>query len=170
MREGIPGCNVASTTFFARQISGVIRFSSPVLYLVTRVFACSSPVPVTSKVLNSPTTSRRQPPATEHGGFLVSPAPSSREVFPGMVYTSSISHLGSDISADCFTRPQYVERSYCDAGRSRVPGREEDMERKPLRQGAIGEVGGKRATRAIGWTTEPEQSTLLGLLRSRRSR
>jgi hypothetical protein len=34
---------------------------------------------------------------------------------------------GSAIWADCSTRPQYVERSYCEAGRSREPGREEDM-------------------------------------------
>ena len=37
------------------------------------------------------------------------------------------SHLGSAISADCFTRPQYVLRSYWEAGRSRCPGREADM-------------------------------------------
>ena len=33
-----------------------------------------------------------------------------------------------------------------------MPGREEDMVREPLRQGAVGEGGGKRATGAIGWT------------------
>jgi hypothetical protein len=38
-----------------------------------------------------------------------------------------LSHLGSAICADCFTLPQYVERSYCEAGRSREPGREADM-------------------------------------------
>lgn len=37
------------------------------------------------------------------------------------------SHLGSAICADCLTRPTYVERSYCDAGRSRDPGSEADM-------------------------------------------
>lgn len=34
-------------------------------------------------------------------------------------------YLGSAISADCLTRPQYVERSYGDAGKSRLPGRED---------------------------------------------
>lgn len=38
-----------------------------------------------------------------------------------------VSHLGSDISAECLTRPQYVERSYWEAGRSRFPGKEADM-------------------------------------------
>ena len=39
----------------------------------------------------------------------------------------AFSHLGSAISADCFTRPQYVLRSYWEAGRSRCPDREADM-------------------------------------------
>ena len=74
----------------------------------------------------------------------------------------SISHLGSDISADCLTRPQYVERSYCDAGRSRAPGREDDMMGEPLRKGAVGGWGGVRAMRSLGWATE-----LVEMLRSR---
>lgn len=36
-------------------------------------------------------------------------------------------HLGSERSAECLTRPQYVLRSYCDAGRSRFPGKEADI-------------------------------------------
>lgn len=36
-------------------------------------------------------------------------------------------HLGSEISAAWRTRPQYVFRSYCDAGRSRLPGIDADM-------------------------------------------
>lgn len=36
-------------------------------------------------------------------------------------------YLISAISADCRTRPQYVERSYCEAGRSRFPGNEADI-------------------------------------------
>ena len=44
-----------------------------------------------------------------------------------------VSHLGSDISADCLTRPQYVERSYWEAGRSRLPGKEADMARLEAR-------------------------------------
>lgn len=43
------------------------------------------------------------------------------------VYVRSYSYLGSDMSADCFTRPQYVDRSYREAGRSRLPGNEADM-------------------------------------------
>lgn len=39
--------------------------------------------------------------------------------------TSSV--RGSEMSIDCRTRPQYVERSYSDAGRSRWPDMEEVM-------------------------------------------
>jgi hypothetical protein len=38
-----------------------------------------------------------------------------------------IPHLGSDISAACLTRPQYVLRSYCEIGSSRLPGNEADI-------------------------------------------
>jgi len=38
------------------------------------------------------------------------------------------SHLGSDIFAECLTRPQYVERSCCDTGSSRLPGSEADID------------------------------------------
>ena len=41
-----------------------------------------------------------------------------------------MAYLGSAISADCLTRPQYVVRSYSDAGRSRVPGIEADIASK----------------------------------------
>jgi hypothetical protein len=36
-------------------------------------------------------------------------------------------HLGSEMFAECMTRPQYVPRSYCEAGSSRLPGSEADM-------------------------------------------
>ena len=36
-------------------------------------------------------------------------------------------HLGSAISADCWTRPQYVLRSYREAGNSRLPGNDADI-------------------------------------------
>lgn len=38
-----------------------------------------------------------------------------------------VSHLGSVMPAVCLTRPQYVLRSYCDSGSSRLPGREADI-------------------------------------------
>lgn len=41
------------------------------------------------------------------------------------MYRVRLSHLGSEISAECFTRPQYVLRSYRETGSSRVPGRED---------------------------------------------
>lgn len=41
--------------------------------------------------------------------------------------SAQLTDLGSAISADCFTLPQYVERSYCDAGGSLLPGSEADM-------------------------------------------
>src|SRR5271163_4283864 len=40
-------------------------------------------------------------------------------------------HLGSAICADCFTRPQYVDKSYWEAGRSRLPGNDADIEMAP---------------------------------------
>lgn len=40
---------------------------------------------------------------------------------------SSLSHLGSERSILCRTRPQYVFRSYCEDGRSLLPGSEDDM-------------------------------------------
>jgi hypothetical protein len=43
----------------------------------------------------------------------------------------SYPHLGSAICADCFTRPQYVDRSYWDAGRSRLPGNDADIDTRP---------------------------------------
>lgn len=38
-----------------------------------------------------------------------------------------LSHLGSVRPAVCFTRPQYVLRSYWESGRSLLPGREADI-------------------------------------------
>lgn len=38
-----------------------------------------------------------------------------------------VSHLGSVMPAVCLTRPQYVLRSYCESGSSRLPGMEADM-------------------------------------------
>lgn len=46
------------------------------------------------------------------------------------------SHLGSVMPAVCLTRPQYVLRSYCDSGSSRLPGMEDDM----LARGGSGHV------------------------------
>ena len=39
--------------------------------------------------------------------------------------TRAVSHLGSDMFAECCTRPQYVPRLYCETGRSRFPGSED---------------------------------------------
>lgn len=36
-------------------------------------------------------------------------------------------YLGSMICIDCNTRPRYVERSYRDAGKSLLPGSEDDI-------------------------------------------
>lgn len=38
-----------------------------------------------------------------------------------------LGYLGSHSSAACLTLPQYVLRSYFEAGRSRLPGIEDDM-------------------------------------------
>lgn len=38
-----------------------------------------------------------------------------------------LSHLGSDRSIECLTRPQYVFKSYCDDGKSLLPGRDADI-------------------------------------------
>jgi len=39
----------------------------------------------------------------------------------------AVSHLGSDMFAECCTRPQYVPRLNCETGRSRLPGSEDVM-------------------------------------------
>jgi hypothetical protein len=41
-------------------------------------------------------------------------------------------HLGSEIFAACRTRPQYVLRSYCEGGSSRLPGRDADIVKNSL--------------------------------------
>jgi len=57
----------------------------------------------------------------------------SRHILTPMDHRSSSlavrpwSHLGSDMSAECFTLPQYVLRSKREAGRSLPPGNEADM-------------------------------------------
>ena len=46
---------------------------------------------------------------------------------PGALKPLNFAHLGSVMPAACRTRPQYVLRSYCDSGSSRLPGMEADM-------------------------------------------
>lgn len=46
---------------------------------------------------------------------------------PTLYQLAELSHLMSAISAECLTRPQYVVRSYRDAGKGRDPGNEVDM-------------------------------------------
>lgn len=55
------------------------------------------------------------------------PGPSSRLRQDLRPRAFVVSHLGSVMPAVCLTRPQYVLRSYCDSGSSRLPGREADM-------------------------------------------
>jgi hypothetical protein len=43
------------------------------------------------------------------------------------VFVAQLSHLGSEILAECITRPQYVLRSNWEDGRSRLPGSEDVM-------------------------------------------
>lgn len=45
------------------------------------------------------------------------------------------------MSADCLTRPQYVDRLYCELGRSRLPGSEADMVEVEDVEGSAGEKG-----------------------------
>lgn len=55
------------------------------------------------------------------------PGPSSRLRQSLRPRAFIVSHLGSVMPAVCLTRPQYVLRSYCDSGSSRLPGMEADM-------------------------------------------
>lgn len=49
--QTIPGCSVESTIFFAFHSSGLISLTCPCLYAAIRLFAFSSPAPLTSNVL-----------------------------------------------------------------------------------------------------------------------
>ncbi len=73
---------------------------------------------------------------------LLEPGPANKER-PSKQSVSSLldttdshllsTHRGSVMPAVCFTRPQYVLRSYWDTGRSRPPGSEADMVTGPSR-------------------------------------
>ena len=56
--QKIPGCKVESTIFFAFQISAFISPMLPCLYPATKLFACSNPALLTSKVLHREDISR----------------------------------------------------------------------------------------------------------------
>jgi len=47
-----------------------------------------------------------------------------------VVHSAIGSHLGSDMSAECFTRPQYELRSYLEVGSSLLPGSDADMAKR----------------------------------------
>lgn len=59
---------------------------------------------------------------------------SKKNMFVFMPETSFVqeinTHLGSVNPTACFTLPRYVLRSYCETGRSLVPGNEADMARE----------------------------------------
>lgn len=61
-------------------------------------------------------------------------------------YARSVgTHLGSEMLAQCLTRPQYVLRSNCDSGSSRLPGSEADILSCPLFLGDSVKAGRKLA-------------------------
>lgn len=126
VRVDIPGCSVESTIFFALHKSGVIDCSCPFLYAETSFFACSRPAAETKRVLKQSICKQDQKSTDMRlsgVGMVVIYLPHCDMA----TWSTRVSHLGSAIWADCLTRPQYVLRSYCDAGRSRAPGREADM-------------------------------------------
>jgi hypothetical protein len=104
------------------------------LYAEIRLFACSNPSLPTSRVLRDisirrgdlwPLLNLRQK------SELHAPFDANNRAYPP--------HLGSEIFAACRTRPQYVLRSYWEAGSSRLPGIEDDISRS-LRRREDGET------------------------------
>lgn len=123
----IPGCSVESTIFLACHSSGVIDCIWPCLYFVMSDFACSRPSLDVSNVLFAWSM------AVLEGGFeervieTIAGAHSTDPPRSNKRQTTTVSHLGSAMFAECLTRPQYVVRSNCDAGRSLLPGRDADI-------------------------------------------
>lgn len=60
-----------------------------------------------------------------------------------------LAHLGSDMSAECLTRPMYVLKSYCEAGRSREPGNEDVMVSIGAQRGAMRAAKSPRACNKV---------------------
>ena len=124
-----------SIIFFAFHSSGDMDCTCPCLYDETNLFASSKLALETNRVLRLTSVSglifrllvlkgnRGIPTAPIHGEEVLRP------------------HLGSAMSADCLTRPQYVDRLYWDAGRSLFPGNEADM---PLNAPTIAQSIDKR--------------------------
>lgn len=132
--SSLPGCRVESTIFFACHISGVISLTWPVLYATMAFFARSSPCLPTKSVLqkieksglaNSFTRRARTSGSEANKEWLLTAI--AETIFSITRARGWFSHLGSVMPAVCLARPQYVLRSYCDSGNSRLPGREADM-------------------------------------------
>lgn len=128
VRGGVPGWRVESSAFFACHSSGLIEGICPCLYFVMSVLACSRLALDMNSVLPTPSaTDFRAQKAGSYvgdGSYRVYTDPSG---FSSWDVGWPWSHLGSAMSAECFTRPQYVLRSWREAGRSLLPGRELDM-------------------------------------------
>jgi len=102
----VSGCSVASQIFFARHSGAVIAGGWPCLYVESSACAAASRAEDVNSVLQPPPV--RQSRARGRAG-------------------ARGSYRGSQRSALCLTRPQYVLRSWRETGRSRGPGIEEDI-------------------------------------------
>lgn len=122
-------------TFFACHSSGVISRTLPVLYAVMSCFAFSRPAEDVRSILQIGYVCQPKPRIvkvhtqlfgleTEQSGTHYAVHYIGKEK---LTPRGKVSHLGSETSAQCRTRPQYVLRSYWDAGKSRVPGNEDVM-------------------------------------------
>lgn len=100
-----PGCSVESTIFLAFHISGVITFASPVLYDVTRRFACSRPEEETKSVLRGKCQSMRSIQnllCPGCGSLLLTFSTCSRREWSPAKSTSVISLLVSSSPRICY--------------------------------------------------------------------
>lgn len=129
-----PGWSVESTIFFACHSSGVIALICPVLYSETNLLAFSSPDEDTRRVLAGSRTGQLSVNLTNECGNLELPQRLGRSTYHTIlgevvfqIGLDKLTNLGSDMAADCRTLPQYVERSYWEAGGSLLPGREVDI-------------------------------------------
>jgi hypothetical protein len=137
-RASLPGCNVESTIFFACHSSGDMVGIVPSLYRVIRFFAFSRLAFDVNNVLRVSISMRAK--FSRKRTVAVPPEPNTLHCRPQSFETmkfynrSRASHLtlrlpylGSEMSAECLTRPQYVLKSYLEAGISRLPGNEDDI-------------------------------------------
>jgi hypothetical protein len=96
------------------------------LYAEIKLFECSNPWLLTRSVLLnfSKDLERKKSKSKQH---VLECRKAERHAPLNRKNRTIPPHLGSEIFAEWRTRPQYVLRSYCDSGNSRLPGKEADI-------------------------------------------